>query len=366
VNARRVASRIYRLAIRAFPPHRRSVYGAEMIDAFERALDDRRVQGRARAALFVLAACLDAIRAGLEERRRSARRLVLASIANDLVHAGRSLLKARGFTFVCVASLGLGMGAVFALLGVTRVAIGAPPGVKTERLVELVVLPQDALRSQVGDWAIDTWTYPDFVDLLAADTGMSLAAWTTAESVVRLPDGTGLRVDSMYASPNYFAIVGAPVALGPGFSEADSAPPEVIVSTRFWQSRLAARPDVVGTTVVVGGAPHTIVGVAPEHFRGHLALHRPGFQLWLPLREHSLTNGPQSRRFDRSADWLRLLGRLSPGFSVAEANARVSSVMAGFAERYPASHRLKAAAVEPYAAVGHDGGSTQWPRRSRW
>jgi len=37
------------------------------------------------------------------------------SIWSDLVHAGRSLAKARAFTFVCVVSLGIGMAPVIAI-----------------------------------------------------------------------------------------------------------------------------------------------------------------------------------------------------------------------------------------------------------
>src|SRR5262245_8626678 len=41
---------------------------------------------------------------------------MLKILWNDLVHAVRSLAKARAFTTVCVASLGIGMGTVIATL----------------------------------------------------------------------------------------------------------------------------------------------------------------------------------------------------------------------------------------------------------
>ena len=68
----------------------------------------------------------------------------------DLVHAARTLLKARAFTAVCVVSLGLGMGVVIALLLLLRMVFGIPSGVHPGGLVELVIRPSGQLRAQAG------------------------------------------------------------------------------------------------------------------------------------------------------------------------------------------------------------------------
>src|SRR5688572_15911930 len=97
-------------------------------------------------------------------------------IWRDLVYASRSLAKARSFTFVCVISLGIGMAPVIAIPYGARIFTMAPPGVNTEGLVELVTT-QSGPRG-----ADDKWSYPDFVDLRDADTGMTLTGWSTAAS----------------------------------------------------------------------------------------------------------------------------------------------------------------------------------------
>ena len=56
----------------------------------------------------------------------------------DLVYAGRSLAKARAFTFVCVVSLGIGMAPLIAIPYWARVLRMPPAGVQTEGLVQLV------------------------------------------------------------------------------------------------------------------------------------------------------------------------------------------------------------------------------------
>src|SRR5439155_24006324 len=51
-----------------------------------------------------------------------------------------------------------------------------------------------------------------------------------------------------------------------------------IVSDDFWRDTLNARPDVLGSTVVVDGTPRTIIGLMPQAFR-----HPDRASLWLPL-----------------------------------------------------------------------------------
>lgn len=118
-------NRLYRLVLRAFPAAHRTAYGDEMLDAFVRAYAYRRRAGRWQALSFVIAACLDAVRAGLGERRRRSRRTAsgrpaLGHIGRDLAHAVRSLAKARGFSFVAIVSLGIGLGTVITILLVLR------------------------------------------------------------------------------------------------------------------------------------------------------------------------------------------------------------------------------------------------------
>ena len=55
----------------------------------------------------------------------------------DLAYAGRSLAKARAFTFVCVVSLGIGMVPVIAIPYAARISKIPPSGVNTEGLVEV-------------------------------------------------------------------------------------------------------------------------------------------------------------------------------------------------------------------------------------
>src|SRR4051812_41104573 len=86
---------------------------------------------------------------------------------SDLVHATRSLAKARAFTLVCIVSLGIGMAPVIAVPYISRIPSMPPPGVNTEGLVEVITTNVDSRP------AANSWSYPDYMDLRNSDTTTS-------------------------------------------------------------------------------------------------------------------------------------------------------------------------------------------------
>jgi putative ABC transport system permease protein len=288
----------------------------------------------------------------------------LASIRRDLTHALRSLAKERGFSLVCIISLGIGIGAFVALLTFGR-AINSPARViNTDGLTELLVLPQGPLRAKAGEWAIEQWSYPDFQALREANTGMDLTGWTrdevefgtaAADQKEQLP-----RVTAMYVTANYFRTFGVTLTRGPGFDPAKddspSAEPSVIVSHDFWKSRVASDPDIVGKPLMIDGVPHTVVGITPEEFRGHFHFFQaPGSMLFLPFERYPRLKADPNLRNDRAADWVRVHGRVHDGVDIQQANALVSTAVARLAELYPAPNQFKGATVEPYESMGAAG-----------
>ena len=273
----------------------------------------------------------------------------------DLVHAARSLATARGFTFVCVTSLSIGMAAVIAIPYFSRLLFVAPAGVNTEGLVELLMTPRGPLRIELGEAAVEGWSYPDYADLRDGETGVEITGWAVGESVVSVPTSDRApraTVPAMFVSANYFRTVGVVLARGPGFSAVDGgAEPAVILGHSFWQNRLGSDPDIVGKTLVVNGIGHVVVGIAPDGYCWHLSECR-GTQLFVPLERHPRLLADERLRFDRAVTWVRMHGRLSPAVTIPQANAAVAAVMSHLAEQHPATNQHKAASVEPYFAAG--------------
>lgn len=287
---------------------------------------------------------------------------MLQAIVHDIVNAAHSLSRARSFTVVVVASLGIGMGTFVGLANFIRAMTAPTPGVNTEGLVELLVTPTGPLKARAGDWAIEQWSYPDFVELRDTDTGMAITGWAMGESRHQRSDGTApVPVPTMFVSANYFSTIGISLTRGPGFdpagtdalSDALSAAPRVVVGHDFWRNVLNSDPDIIGKRITLDDVAHVVVGVGPVGYRGHWDDDKsPSIALFAPLGRHPRLRKDNSLIFNRDIDWVHIFGRLSPSTSIAQANSAVSAIVSGLAMRYPASNEFKSSAVEPYYVRG--------------
>ena len=144
---------------------------------------------------------------------------MIEGIWRDLVHAARSLTKARAFTIVCVVSLGIGMVPVIAIPYWARILKMPPHGVNTDGFVELVTTQ----RREDGE----PWSYPDFETLRESNTGVAMFGWTGGASTIAIDTTTGVRTESLatiFVSTNYFKTLGVPLARGAGFDATGDNP----------------------------------------------------------------------------------------------------------------------------------------------
>lgn len=281
----------------------------------------------------------------------------MTGLFHDSVTAARTLLKARAFTAVCVTSLGLGMAVVIAIFLFMRMLLSTPPGLNEAGLVELVIRPSGALRAQAGGDIIDTWSYADYLDLRAAVRDVAITGWSRGDGLFRPPDrSAAVPLATVYVSSNYFQTVGVTLPLGRGFTPADGggrAEPEAVISHRVWEVRLGSDPNIIGRTVTINQTDHTIVGVAPEGFRGHVTgLNEAHYQLWLPLSRHPRLTATATARLDRESGWVHVVGRLAPTKTVGQADATVQAAVAALPAASEALGRERAGGVERYFPPG--------------
>jgi len=263
----------------------------------------------------------------------------LGDLTQDLRHAFRGLTKSRAFTFIAVLSLAVGIGVNTALFTVVHATWLEPvPGVGgADRIVELVTTRRGAESV--------LWSYPDLQDV--KDAGSPIEALAGAKErggSLTTEDGTqGVRVS--YVTANYFEVMGVAASRGrPFLSSEDLVPgghPVAVVSHAMWQNRLGGRQDIVGLTITLNRAPYTVVGVAPEEFRGHRTY--SSTDLWVPITQHPLMTGANSLARDRTALWLEVFGRLRAGATVDEADVALQTVFARLANEYPESNEERSA-----------------------
>ncbi|MGI8961489.1 MAG: ABC transporter permease [Bryobacteraceae bacterium] len=132
-----------------------------------------------------------------------------------------------------------------------------------------------------------------------------------------------------FVTGNYFSTFGIGSFAGRVFSSKDdqpSAPPVAVLSYRAWQGTYGADPGVIGSTFVVEGHPFTVAGIAPPGFFGETLRSDPP-DLWLPLQQEPLVNGANSLLHESIGAWLRMIGRLRPGATLAGMSPRLTGVL---------------------------------------
>src|SRR3954467_10350784 len=126
---------------------------------------------------------------------------------------------------------------------------------------------------------------------------------------------------------NMFQTLAVPPLLGRTFSEGEDSTahaPVVVISYRLWDRRFARDPNIVGKTVTLNGAPHTVIGVMPKEFR-----QPENAELWLPV-DMDPASFQDREKFD-----LRLLGRLRQGVSMQDAETELNSIAHQLEDEHP-------------------------------
>jgi predicted permease len=133
---------------------------------------------------------------------------------------------------------------------------------------------------------------------------------------------------SEYVTGNYFSTLGVRAFGGRAFTGDDDhpgAPPVAVISHRAWQAVYGGDPSVVGGTFVVEGHPFTVIGIAPPGFFGETLRGDPT-DIWIPMQQQPLIEGNDLLQQPFAA-WLRIIGRLRPGASLAGMGPRLTGVL---------------------------------------
>jgi len=150
--------------------------------------------------------------------------------------------------------------------------------------------------------------------------------------------GEPMRVKALHVSPGFFEVFGVTPRLGRSFA-ADEEDPDrgtvAILEDGFWQRRFGGDPGILGRTITLNDKPFTVVGVMPP------GIHRTmgEVDLWVPQ-----TFTAKDRQ-QQGAHYLRVVGRLKPGVSLAAARDALNQVAVRLEKEFPADNtgwRVKA------------------------
>ncbi len=247
----------------------------------------------------------------------------METLLKDLRIAVRSLVRTPSLTVAALLALALGIGANTAIFSVVDGVLLRPlPYPRADRLVLLIDsnpaagFPRFAASPpNYADWRAQSHSFTD----LAAFNGTNLGL--TAPGVE--PE----RIQAARVSAGFFGVLGVSPALGRGFRAEEDRPGAgdvVVLSHRLWQRRFGAAPGIVGQRVTLDGAPHTVVGVAPEGFY----FPNRDTEAWVPL---AIEIDPKQR----GAHYLGVIGRLADGVTLKSAQAEITGIAKRLEEQYP-------------------------------
>ncbi len=271
----------------------------------------------------------------------------MRTLGQDVRYSLRTLMKSPGFASVAVISLALGIGAnttIFTLIN----AVFLNP-LPVERPSELqAVLTVDATNP--GVWTMSYPNYRDVRDENAVFTGLAAYSFPNPGSL-SARGGEPEPVFLEFVTGNYFDVLGLEPALGRFFlPEEDETPgshPVVVLGHGFWTRRFGGDPKVLGSTIGLNGHPLTVVGVAPEGFRGLTVVFGP--DLWVPTMMQEQLAAGRFRDFfnDRRALFFNVFGRLRPGEDREQATANVEAIALALEREYPEQNRDRSAKTLP-------------------
>ena len=279
---------------------------------------------------------------GLESTRQAYRERssvpVVEHLGQDLRFALRQLAKTPGFTATAILTLALGMGAAVAIYAFVDSALVEPlPYPDPTRLVNVTETTPQIPRASLS--------YPDYLDWKRLNTVFSsLDVHIGRGHALSTPTGLEL-VPGARVTDGFFRTLGVAPVLGRDFRAGEDLagqPDTIIISYAAWQARFGGRRDVIGQTVTLSGAPHTIVGVLPERFQ---FAPQGRAEFWTPLHA---SVGCDVRR---SCHALSGVGRLKDGVTIEEAHAQMKGIAAQLERAYPDSNRGQGASVVPLADV---------------
>jgi putative ABC transport system permease protein len=251
--------------------------------------------------------------AQIEEKCRAMRRVSLVeNLGRDLRFTLRSLGRQPLLALAASASIATAVAANGTIFNLTnQLLLSAPAARRADRLVYIRM-------SSGSHVSYQQWKALNESGALAGVAGYQIEIevnWRGPEQSVSLMP--------LAVTANFFDLLGVPVAIGRGFTEAEAAaernPNVVVISHRFWQRRLGAEANVLGRTLDFNGQSYTVVGVLPPGLRAV-----PGYgispEVYLPVSQHLMPS-----LNDPNGAAVMLVGRLLDGQTLSEARAAFAS-----------------------------------------
>jgi predicted permease len=312
------AWRIYRRLAQAFPHEFKLAYGTDVTQLGKDVVEDiakrHGVPGLIRLILDI------AIRVPIE---------YLNEMRRDMRYALRALIKSPGFALVAIISMGIG-------IGLTTNVYSS----KWEFIFRDIPAAANAKNLVMPQNPVSYYYIEQFREQKTLFTGVA-ALQTDVPFNVTFQGGMNAKPERVFGqlvSADYFSVLGVQTQRGRVLSAAVDKPgdtPAVVISDRFWRSRLNSSPNAVGQMLRVNGQIATIVGITPKDFNGALAMNPA--EMFVPITVPAalapeLANDVLHQR--NAKEFLAMMC-LAPGVTIDSAEAALDAITRRLDEQDP-------------------------------
>ena len=244
----------------------------------------------------------------------------METFLRDLKQSLRMFAQSPAFTLAAVAALTLGIGANTAIFSVVNAVLLKPVAIADPDRV-VVFMNVSPRGSGAAGSPAKLMHYRQQNQVV-----QDVAAFTTG---VMNFTGSGFpeQLRSGRVSGDFFKLTSPPVILGRTFAAEEDTPngPRVtLISKQLWETRFDKDPNLAGKSISLGGEPYTIVGVLGDFdFREF----GPTPQVWTLFQFDPNTTD--------QGHYFQVMGRLKPGVTLQQADARLNASAADFRQKFP-------------------------------
>lgn len=250
----------------------------------------------------------------------------MSRLLQDIKFALRAMSRRPLLSIAVVVALATGIalnGSVFALLdsAVLRGPVEKDPASFVQ------ALPTysgwfDAEKESPG-----FFTVKDYSAIHARAQSLAEVAGSRIADRARLENETAESQVTLVTS-NFFQVYNWQMRLGRPFLPDECATqggaPVVIISEGLWKRQYSSDPHITGKRIQLNGRPFTVVGVASSP--GPLLV---SSDLWVPYTmQAQFSNGYDGFKQHPDYPWIRIVGRLKPGYSRADVQAELQLIEA--------------------------------------
>ena len=258
------------------------------------------------------------------------------ALRQDLRIALRRMRQQPGFAIFAILIVALGVGATTAVFSVMSPLMLRPlPFTEPERLVWIANSGDGGLSSVTSR----TSNLRDFrarARSFEALTGYN--AFFEYDSYNLVGEGAPERLVGVGVAHDFLDVLGIRPLIGRSFREEEAVwggRQAAILTHGFWLRRFGGDHEVLGRSVVLDGVPTEIVGVLPSSFDFASAFTpatRVDFLLPFPISDET----------DRWGNTLAIIGRLTPGATLEQAQAELDAIIAQLQQEDPSRWGLGA------------------------